>query len=99
MELSREDRVESGFADYQLRVRKIPYVILEAKREGIAFTLPHGKSHRSLTLNGTLITDPEVKDAIYQARQYCDDKGVKFAIATNGYAWIVFRAIRDDMPW
>lgn len=46
-----------------------------------------------------LVTDPNVKEAVYQVRQYCDDQGIKFAIATNGSAWILFRAIRDDMPW
>ena len=25
--------------------------------------------------------------------------GIRPAIVTNGYAWIVFRAIREDMPW
>lgn len=98
-ELSREDRVSSGYTDYQLRVRRMPYVVVEAKREGIAFVLPNRTTYRSPSLNGALVTDPHVKEAIIQVRQYCDDQGVKFAIATNGYAWIVFRAIRDDMPW
>jgi len=34
-----------------------------------------------------------------QVRGYCDDAGIRYAIATNGFAWIVFRAIREDMPW
>lgn len=25
--------------------------------------------------------------------------GIRPAIVTNGYAWTVFRAIREDMPW
>jgi len=45
------------------------------------------------------MSDEAVKKAILQVRQYCDDQGIKFAIATNGYSWIIFRAIRDDMPW
>jgi hypothetical protein len=98
-ELSREDHVESGYSDYQLKVRRHPYVVVEAKREGIAFTIPDRSTHRSPKLNGALVTDPHVKHAIEQVRQYCDNAGVKFAIATNGHAWIVFRAIRDDMPW
>lgn len=97
--LSREDRVQSGYTDYQLRVRDTPYVVVEAKREGIAFVLPEKSSPHSPTLKGSLVTDPAVAEAVRQARQYCDDQGVKFAIATNGYSWIVFRAIRDDMPW
>lgn len=98
-ELSREDHVESGYTDYQLRVRNAALVVVEAKSEGKSFTLPHGAATRSPSLSGALVTDENVKKAIGQVRQYCDDQGVRFAIATNGYAWIVFRAIRDDMPW
>lgn len=98
-ELSREDHVESGYTDYQLRIRGQPYVVAEAKREGLSFVLPYGPSSRSLSLDGALMTDERVKEAVQQVRQYCYDLGVKFAIATNGYTWIVFRAIRDDMPW
>jgi len=98
-DLSREDKVESGYTDYQLRIRQAPTVAVEAKREGVAFTLPTSVTGRSLKLNGVLTTDPQVEEAIAQVRQYCDDQGIKYAIATNGYAWIVFSAIRDDMPW
>ncbi len=34
-----------------------------------------------------------------QVRGYCDDAGIRYAIATNGYAWLVFRAIREDVAW
>ncbi|HPJ81897.1 MAG TPA: hypothetical protein PL103_06735, partial [Saccharofermentans sp.] len=97
--LSREDHVESGYTDYQLKVRNSQLIVVEAKREGLSFTLPVGAATRSPSLSGALLTDPNVKDAINQVRQYCDDEGIKFAIATNGYAWIIFRAIRDDMSW
>lgn len=98
-EISREDHVASGYSDYQLKVRRNPYVVVEAKREGQSFILPDSSYARSPKLNGAMLTDSNVKKVIQQVRQYCDDQGVKFAIATNGYAWIVFRAIRDDMPW
>jgi AAA ATPase domain len=97
--LSREDHVESGYTDYQLSLAGQPYVVVEAKREGVSFVLPHSPAIRSLSLDGTLITDPHVKAAVNQVRQYCDDAGIKFAITTNGYSWIIFRAIRDDIPW
>jgi len=98
-ELSREDHVKSGYTDYQLRVRRSPLVVVEAKREGLSFVLPVDITKRAPKLGGALMTDQTVKGAIQQVRQYCDDQGIKFAIATNGYTWIVFRAIRDDMPW
>ena len=98
--LSREDHVDSGFIDYTLCVHNRPYVAVEAKRDGIAFTLPAALSpHRHFKLNGALTTDTAIRDAVDQVRRYCDDQGIRYAIATNGYCWIVFRAIREDVPW
>jgi hypothetical protein len=95
----RELHVESGFMDYCLSVRGRPALVVEAKREGESFAFPIDPSRRTLKLNGTLMTDGAVRKAIEQVRAYCDDKGVRYAVATNGYAWVIFRAVRDDMPW
>jgi hypothetical protein len=46
-----------------------------------------------------LITDSAIKEAVEQVRQYCDDAGIRYAVVTNGYGWIIFRAIREDLPW
>lgn len=98
--ISREDHVHSGFIDYTLRAQNRQYVAVEAKREGIAFTLPTTLApHRHLKLDGALTTDAATKDAVSQIRRYCDDQGIRYAVATNGYCWIVFRAIREDVPW
>jgi hypothetical protein len=98
-EITREEHVESGYMDYSLRVHNHRYIAVEAKREGIAFTFPQATEHKTLSLSGTLVTDPAVEAAINQVRGYCDDAGIRYAVATNGYAWIVFRAIREDKPW
>ena len=99
-DLSREDHVHSGFIDYTLRIRARQYIAVEAKREDAAFTLPvKPRSNRYLRLDGTLTKDPAIGDAVNQVRRYCDDQGIRYAIATNGYCWIVFRAIREDIPW
>jgi hypothetical protein len=90
---------ERGYIDYTVTVRDRRYLAVEAKREGIAFKLPGAGKHRYLKLSGPLLSDPAVKEAVLQVRGYCADEGIRFGIATNGYAWIVFRAIREDMPW
>ena len=98
--VSREDHVESGFIDYTLSLRDRPYVAVEAKREGHSFVLPDKPLHRyTLQLDGALTTDATIKSAIEQVRSYCDEGGIRYAVATNGYSWIVFRAIREDKPW
>jgi hypothetical protein len=96
--ITREDRVDRGYIDYALSVQNRPYIAVEAKREGIAFVFPES-THRTLTLSGSLLTEAAIRDAILQVRGYCDDAGIRYGIATNGYAWIVFRAIREDRPW
>jgi len=97
-EIHREVHAERGYMDYTLAIRRRPHIAVEAKREGKPFTLPVTTS-KYLKLSGTLMTSPNVKEAIDQVRGYCDECGIRYAIATNGYAWIVFRAIREDMPW
>jgi predicted type IV restriction endonuclease len=93
--LAREEHVESGFIDYSLTVQGRRYLAVEAKREGLAFVLPATTS-RTLKLSGAILTDKEVREAIAQVRSYCDDGGIRYAIATNGYSWIVFRAIQGE---
>lgn len=98
-EISREDHVDSGFTDYVLSPHGHPFVCVEAKREGIAFTLPEHRKQTLYALNGGLLTEDSIKAAVQQVQQYCVDQGVPFAIATNGNAWIIFKAVRTDMPW
>jgi hypothetical protein len=96
--IEREASSQDGFMDYVLSLAGKRLVVVEAKREGVAFEMPIGTLRR-LKLNGVLAKSKSVLDASNQVRQYCDNQGIRFAIATNGYAWIVFRAIREDMPW
>src|SRR5262249_29097567 len=39
-----------------------------------------------------------VKEVIGQVWSYCISHGIRYAVATNGNAWIIFRAIREDIP-
>lgn len=94
----REEHVSAGYIDYTLLVRSRPYVAVEAKKTGVTFTLPTTSS-RTLKLAGPILTDKAVAAALKQVRSYCDDGGIRYGIATNGHAWIIFRAIREDMSW
>lgn len=98
-DLTREQHVRRGYMDYCLKVLERPFITVEAKREGVPFVFPTGSANKWLRLSGTILTRADVRDAILQVRGYCDDQGIRYAIATNGYAWILFRAIREDMPW
>ena len=97
--IKRESHVESGYIDYSLVLRNRPHVVVEAKKEGVPFVFPLNHKQRTYKINGALLTEAEIKKAITQVRTYCIDEGIRYAIATNGYAWIIFRAIREDMAW
>jgi hypothetical protein len=94
----REERVDRGCIDYSLAVQSRRYVAVEAKKADISFTSPT-TTHKTLKLSGSLLTDRPIAEALGQVRGYCDDAGIRYAVATNGSAWIIFRAIREDMPW
>lgn len=95
--ISREEHISAhGYMDYVLSVAHQRLITVEAKRAGLPFTLPVGYQNKSLKLTGALFSDKDIKEAIHQVRSYCDEAGIKFAVATNGYSWIVFRALRDD---
>jgi hypothetical protein len=96
--IRREEHVSVGYIDYTLLIRSRPYVAVEAKKTGVSFTLPTTSS-RTLKLPGPILTDKPVADALKQVRSYCDEGGIRYGITTNGHAWIIFRAIREDMSW
>lgn len=97
--IQREEHSHSGFADYVLTVNSRRLAVVEAKREGIPFVIPYETRKTRHSLSGALISQAPVREAIDQVRSYCDDNVARYAIATNGYAWIIFRALREDMNW
>ncbi len=98
--IRRERHVQEGYLDYELEVRKKSLITVEAKKVGTPFVFPiQQRVQKSLKLSGSILTIPEINEAISQVRKYCDDEGIRYALATNGYAWIIFRAIREDMGW
>ena len=98
--IRRERLVHEGYLDYELEVHKKPLITVEAKKAGTPFVFPtQDRVHRSLKLSGSVLTIPEINEAISQVRKYCDDAAIRYAVTTNGYAWIIFRAIREDMGW
>ncbi len=98
--IQRERHVHKGYLDYELEVNNKPLITVEAKKVGTPFVFPISERvQKSLKLSGSILTIPEINEAISQVRTYCDDAGIRYAVATNGYAWIIFRAIRENIGW
>jgi len=100
LEIQREAPIVAGHLDYLLSEGGRGVVVVEAKREGASFEVPTSieRRHRH-KLNGAIRTSGETYKAIEQVQNYCNERGIRYAVATNGYAWIVFRAHREDIPW
>lgn len=99
-DISVEERVGDApdimYCDYILRTA-VTTILIEAKKMGAAFSLPSNR--KSLKLGGVL-SEGEVGDTIRQARNYCREKSIAFAVVTNGNAWIIFPSVRtDEIPF
>jgi hypothetical protein len=97
--IKREEHSDSGYSDYILDVFGKKMVIVEAKKEGKTFLFPQDNKSKTLKVSGAILSDQNIKNVIKQVRGYCDDLGVRYAIATNGYSWIIFRAIKENGSW
>jgi hypothetical protein len=93
-DIKSEDHIDGQRADY-LVGRPSARVVVEAKKEGISFTLPAGVTSRVVNIS-TLLEDAPTKAAIEQVLRYCQDRSVPIAVATNGHQLIAFLASRQD---
>jgi hypothetical protein len=48
---------------------------------------------------GTLTSDASIRKAIEQVQRYCVDTGTRYGLVSNGYSFILFRAIREGKAW
>lgn len=97
---AREVSVHEGYLDYLLTYGKRHLALVEAKREGIPFEVPKTlRARRKYKISGSIKTNPAIKETIEQAHWYSVEMPVRYAIAKNGYAWLAFRAIREDIQW
>lgn len=96
----REVYATPGYIDYELTTTR-PVLVVEAKAAGESFVIPYRKSHVAarLKINGVLRSNQALQGALVQAQRYCSDRGMRYGVVTNGYSFVVFRALVDGSPW
>jgi len=95
----REVFANPGFLDYELSVGRVA-LVMEAKRSGKSFAFPYKKTAPlRLKISGSLTTNKDIRSAIEQTQRYCSDKGIRFGVTSNGYSFIIFRAILEGIAW
>lgn len=96
--------VADNRADYVLKNKSgRPVLVIETKKTGIYFELPttfnNSDSFQKISLE-KLLTDQNIKDAITQVKEYCEDLLCQFAAITNGIVWIIFKVTATNQkPW
>ncbi len=97
-ELTREwtyhDDAGRHAIDYLFTIGE-PILVVEAKKNLARFEIPDGSAHTRYKLDGVIQGWPTAWSAITQARAYCDAKGARYCLVTNGHQFIVFQAIRE----
>ena len=98
-DITREEHTESGYIDYLFKKGEKILFLVEAKKEGLGFEIPPNFKNLIYKINATPSQCKNLKEAIEQARQYCDDKGIRIAVVTNGHQFVIFEAITPGTPW
>lgn len=89
-----EHRAEEGISDYQLGFP--PVLLVEAKREGIYFTLPTGWTREVAKLETLFAASKDTEAAVNQAMDYALHRGIPLAAISNGSQLVAFVGSRQD---
>jgi len=96
--------VEGNRADYILKNNaNKPILIIESKKQGVYFELPtnvnFSKNFQKISID-KLITDDNIREAINQVKEYCEDLLCQYGAITNGLVWIIFKITpTNQKPW
>lgn len=84
---------KANYVDYILKNGDYT-VVIEAKRAGATFPNPSFKS--KLKLNGSVLGEGEISDAIKQAEKYALEKEADVVVVTNGLCWCFYSTINKS---
>lgn len=90
-----EENLKGESADYTFHNPNRCFIV-EAKREGIYFELPAGWDRLEYKISSLSKENQKIFEAIKQAIDYCQARGVLFGAVSNGYQIIAFLASRND---
>lgn len=91
----------TNYTDYLLTIDGEKRLVVEAKKIDKISPFPTSIRHTNYT-NRYLVRHcgEDLKELIYQAKEYCSEQGVFYAIATTGEVWIILTiAIKSQIGW
>ena len=94
--VTRLERHEGGeYSDYELGIP--PEVVIEAKRAGVSFEIPHeGTTSVVRSIRSLTSMSREFKAAFEQAASYCARRGIQIGVVSTSSQAIVFLGARID---
>lgn len=100
-DISREEHADTGLVDYVFKIGLKNVFVVEAKKKGVSFTLPITalSFRRKYTVGGILSTDKTLREVMRQAQEYCNKKGARYGVVTNGEQYVIFEAFVDFEDW
>lgn len=102
--VSVEQHVDGNYTDYiLLNSQHNPILVIESKKAGKYFELPENlnanKKFQKITVE-KLLSDENIKSAILQVKEYCEDLVCNYAAVTNGDVWIILKVTpTNQKPW
>lgn len=88
--IDREGYVVEGYYDYLFSIPGFQFIV-EAKKNFVDFVLPI--KHKALTI-GTFAK--ENREVVNQIRKYLFEKGLQYAVITNGYQYVIGKFCNID---
>lgn len=94
--VTRLERHEGGeYSDYELG--QPPEVVIEAKRAGVSFEIPHeGTASVVRSIRSLTSMSREFKAAFEQAVSYCGRRGIQVGVVSTSSQVILFLGVRTD---
>lgn len=101
--ITTEKYINGNRADYVLKNELgTPLLIIESKRENFYFELPNSANSKhnfeKIALE-KLLTNENIKSAIFQVKEYAEDLLCNYACICNGKCWILFKISSNTKPW
>lgn len=94
-DIKTEISYDGKYCDYLLNPLR-NMMILEAKKEGEYFEFPVGYVAGIRNIQVLCKDNENLKNAILQVLNYCLNRGVPYAVISNGHQFVVFIASRND---
>ncbi len=99
-----EKHINGNRADYILYDKGAkPVIVIESKRNEKYFNLPSNynsaKNIQKIQLE-KILSDENIKSAVFQVKEYCEDILCEYACICNGFVWIIFKVTAtNNKPW